>query len=76
MSDQDRFRAACDRAIAAMQQPRPCIIGQTAPLLFASRPTPSMPHYMHPDFGMRMKVAPAPEKARPPGLPVVVSTLD
>ena len=71
MNDRDRLRAACDRAIAAMRQPS--LVIETAPLLFASRPMPTTPEYVRPDFGMRRKAAPDAEKARPPGLPVVVS---
>lgn len=71
MSDKDRLRAACDRAIAAMRQPS--IVIETAPLLFASRPTPTMPEYVRPDFGMRGKAAPEAEKAKPAGLPAVGS---
>jgi hypothetical protein len=58
MSDVDRIRAASDRAIASMRQPR--ILVETAPIPFSSKPRAPMPKYLRPDFGMPR---PLPQKA-------------
>ncbi len=48
MSDIDRIRAASDRAIASMRQPR--VLVQTAPILFSSKLWAPVPEYLRPDF--------------------------
>ncbi|WP_070999650.1 hypothetical protein [Methylobacterium sp. C1] len=82
MTDADRIRAACDRAVEAAQRSRPLqpgqILGQSSPLCFPSRPAAPMPECMHPDFAARvlarMQGDPsAPRRTRDADLPAVWS---
>ena len=83
-TDRDRIRAACDRAVEAIQRARPlqpeAIHMQTSPVCYPSRPTMPMPEYLQPDLTpfaaeMATALAPlfAPAPTRDSDLPAVVS---